>query len=105
MRNNLKSKRRRIRSSFAYSQLSLGSSQNKRFETHTFLAKSLESLRLAFLLFVLFDLARYGTSLGKVMRGILCRVVLFLFGPFILCSKLERTADLLDEACEFFRGL
>ena len=39
------------------------------------------------------------------MRGILRRAVLFLFGPFILCGKLERTADLLDEACEFFGGL
>lgn len=39
------------------------------------------------------------------MRGILCRAVLFLFGPFVLPGKLKRTADLLDEACEFFRGL
>jgi hypothetical protein len=39
------------------------------------------------------------------MRGILRRAVLVLFGPFILCGKLERPTDLLNEACEFFRGL
>lgn len=53
----------------------------------------------------MFDLARDGTPLRKVMRGVLRRAVLFLFGPFVLSGKLERTADLLDKACEFFRRL
>src|SRR6266404_1972053 len=55
--------------------------------------------------FVSFDLARDGTPLRKVMRGILGCALLFLFGPFVFHSQLERTADLLDEACEFFGRL
>lgn len=39
------------------------------------------------------------------MRGILRRAVLVLFGPFVFSGKLKGPADLLDEACEFFRGL
>src|SRR6266404_6878642 len=55
--------------------------------------------------FVSFALARDGTPLRKVMRGILGCAPLFLFGPFVFHSPLERTAGLLDEACDFFGRL
>ena len=54
---------------------------------------------------VLFNFARDGASLGKVMRRVLRRTVLFPLSSFVLRGELERATDLLNETCEFFRRL